>query len=128
MWVERVGNALQFQTQKIHFLPLILLTFFTCSFPLTLTSSNDSSFTAILDVLLLVFSELDEKVDDKDDESEDDFVCGAGDAVCDAAESVKRCDDLFDDDTNEDDDDGAPAASSGVRMSGIFPRVKQKEY
>ena len=67
----------------------------------------------------MVFSELDEKDDDKDDESEDDFVCGAGDAVFDAAESFKRCDDLFDDDTNEDDDDGAPAASSGVRMSGI---------
>ena len=81
-----------------------------------MTSSNDSSFTGILDDLLLFFSELDDKDDDRDDDGDDDFVCGACDAVCDAAVSVETCDDFCEDDTDEDDD---RAASSGVRMSGI---------
>ena len=84
-----------------------------------MTSSNDSSFTGILDDLLLFFSELDDKDDDRDDDGDDDFVFGACDAVCDAAVSVETCDDFCEDDTDEDDDDRALAASSGVRMSGI---------
>ena len=82
-----------------------------------MTSSNDSSFTGILDVLLLVFS--DDKDDKRDDDGDNNFVCEAGDAVCDAAESVETCNDFCGDDTDEDDDDRALTAFSGVRMSGI---------
>ena len=85
---------------------------------LTLTSSKDSSFTSILDVLQLGNS--DEKDDDdRDDDSDDDFVCRAGDTVCDAAKSVETCEDFCGDDTYKDDDDIALAASSGIRISGI---------
>ena len=86
-----------------------------------MASLNDSSFTGILDDLLLVFSELDDKDDDINDDGDDDFVFGACDAVCDAVESGETCDDFCDDDTDidEDNDDRALAASSGVRMSGI---------
>ena len=57
-----------------------------------MTSSNDASFAAILDVLMLVFSELDDTDDDRDDrddDSDDDFVCRAGGAVCDAEYLMK---------------------------------------
>ena len=121
------GNALQIQEPKKSFMLLILLTFYTCSFPLTLTSSNDSSFAAILDVLMLVFSELDDTDDDRDDDSDDDFVCRAGGAVCDAEEFDEIADVLCDDDTDENNDDRALGALPLVCKCLEFRTEKQKE-
>ena len=84
-----------------------------------MTSSNDSSFAATLDVLLLVFSELDDTDVDRDDDWDDDFVCRAGGAVCDAEEFDEIAYVFCDDNTDEDNDDRALGASSVVRMSGI---------
>ena len=113
-------NALQIQQPKSSFeapyLTYIFHMFISSDFDLIKWLFLHRYFSC----LLLVLSELDAKDDDTDGEDDDDFVCGACDIACDAAESVETCDDFRDDDTDEDDDDRALAAPSGVRMSRIF--------